>query len=476
MSLNAHLPALLAAAPEGWWQPWDTAIVLAAAVTAMSCTLPGVWLVLRQQSMMGDALSHTALPGVVLAFLLSYAAQSAGWISSETRQALEPFILIAGAVLIGMATALLTELVQKLGRVEGSAALGVVFTSLFALGLLLIRLKADDIHLDADCVLFGQLELAVFETVPLLGIQIPMAVLTNGGLLLVNLVLLLLFYKELRLTAFDPEFATAQGIRSSLVNYLLMGITAATVVMAFESVGSILVVALLIVPTACALLLSDRLSVIIPLSLAIAACSAFVGRVLAKSVPEFLFSRLGFPHVKDAGTSGMVAVACGLFFVAAFLFSPGNGLIGRWRGRLMLTLKMAADDVLATLYRFEEKSRPQHVPPEQVRKETAWIGPLHWKVALWDLQRKGLITTVGGLHLTPSGSEQAAQLVRSHRLWESYMQKHFDLPDDHLHESAHFVEHFLDQDLRSQLDEELDSPQLDPHGKSIPEPPAPGPV
>jgi len=460
-----NVPASLLAVE---WHPWDTWIVITAALAAMSCTLPGVWLVLRQQSMMGDALSHTALPGVVLAFLFGQWLHSSGWITEAGLAAIEPVLLVSGAMLIGILTAVLTESVQKLGRVEGNAALGVVFTSLFALGLLLIRYSADNIHLDPDCVLFGQLELAVWETVPVFGWDIPLAALTNGGLLVLNGILLMLFFKELRIAAFDPELATSLGIGATWTHYLLMGVTAATVVTAFTSVGSILVVAILIVPAACSQIVCDRLPTMIFVSLGIAGASAALGHLMAKTLPAMIFSRLGFPDVLDAGTPGMMAVACGLFFITVLFLSPQNGIIGRFTSRLMLNFKMAKDDVLATLYRFEESQRPLPNTPAAVHREAAWITPLTWKVVLWRLKLTGLISGDETLKLTPTGHHQAALLVRSHRLWESYLHKHFQLEGDSLHESADRVEHFLDRDLQSQLDAELDSPHVDPQGKSIP--------
>lgn len=480
------------------WQPWDTAIVITGAVAAMSCALPGVWLVLRRQSMMGDALSHTVLPGVVIAFLFAHWMRSSEWVSASASEGMQPLLLFAGAVVLGILTAVLTEWIQRLGRVESGAALGVVFTSLFALGLLLIRLKADNVHIDLDCVLFGQLELVVWETVPLFGNHVPLAALTNAGVLGLNLLLLGLFFKELRISTFDPELATALGIDARVVNDLLMAATAVTVVMAFESVGSILVIGLLIVPAATAVLLADRLWSTILLALIVAAVSAGLGHLLAKTLPSLLFARLGFTEVRDAGTAGMIAVACGLLFVAAILFAPRHGVIGKGISRFRFSLQIAADDVLAILYRFEERDLPagesgspaSTAPPPgitmaEVRKLAPWISAWLWRMTLWRLRRRGLlrfgarsdsksetgsVRSPGPLQLTEKGRARAKRLVRSHRLWESYMQKHFTLPEDHLHAPAHYVEHFLDRDLSSQLEAELNSPRTDPHGRTIPGP------
>lgn len=451
------------------WQPWDTWIVVTAAVVAMSCALPGVWLVLRQQSMMGDALSHTALPGVVFAFLGVQWLKTAGWLGPEGEAAWQPVVLAGGAVAVGVLTAMMTEAIQKLGSMDASAALGVVFTVLFALGLLLVRLLADDAHIDPDCVLFGQLELVVWDTVSIGGLEVPQAAVNNSLLLAFNLGLMLLFFKELRVAAFDAELATSLGIPAGIVNYLLMGVTAATVVLAFESVGSILVVAILIIPAACAVLWCERLSSLIAVSLGIAAASAVLGHVLAKTVPGYIFGALGMPDVQDAGTPGMMAVACGLLFLGSFLLSPRHGLAGRWLVRGNLVLRMAAEDLLATLYRFEERDGSGSISESRLREETAWISPWTRRWVSWRLRRRGLVSD-GGRHvqLTEEGRQRAQELIRGHRLWEVYLNRHFELREDHLHESAHRVEHFLDRELRAQLEDELDSPETDPHGTSIP--------
>lgn len=467
---SSSIPNLVLPVLGVWeWELLDTWIVILGAVAAMSCTLPGIWLVLRQQSMMGDALSHTALPGVVIAFLTANWAVSMGWMSPATMAGVEPVLLAIGAIVIGVLTALLTEGIQRMGRVEASAALGVVFTTFFALGLLLLRLKADSVHIDPECVLFGQLVMAVWDTVSIGGVEVPRAVLTNLSLLLINGLLMALFRKELTLAAFDPELATSLGINARLVNYCLMAVTATTMVMAFTTVGSILVVAILIVPAACGLLAAERLPAMVAISLIVAAASALVGHILAKTVPGIIAGSLGLTQVQDASTAGMIAVACGGFFLLFYLFSPRHSPIIRHIENLAMACRMAEDDVLGTLYRMDENDADKTITVNEVRHSTAWIGPIIWMVAQWRMRRRAWIITTGDtMQLTPAGKSRAAEVVRGHRLWESYLYKNFNVADTQLHESADRVEHYLNQDLRTQLEAELDSPSVDPHGKAIP--------
>jgi manganese/zinc/iron transport system permease protein len=443
----------------------DLKIAAAAAVASMSCALPGAWLLLRRQSMMGDALSHTVLPGVVIAFLSMEAARSAGWID-RLGGPVEHIVLLLGAAVIGVLTALITEGVQKLGRVDSGAALGVVFTWFFALGLFLLRLWADSVHIDPDCVLFGQLENAIWDE------GVPSAVKINGTALAINLVLLVLCYKELMLSAFDPALATAQGINAHLMHYGLMAATAMTAVAAFESVGSILVVGLLIIPAATAQLLTTRLRTMLVLSVALAGISGVVGHIVARTLPGLLLPRIGLPEVEDVQTSGMVPVVAALLFVLAWLFSPHQGLLGALVSQARLSIRIAGDDLLGLLYRMEERQLKgaAELAPALVAQRLGLGRSLTW-LSVRNLIRRKLLTFEGDAYrLTGQGRTTARSLVRSHRLWESHLQKHFALPQDHLHAPAHRAEHYIDSNLRSELATELSSPEHDPHGRMIPDP------
>lgn len=460
------------------WQGLDTWIAITGALAAMACALPGTWLLLRRQSLLGDALSHAVLPGIVVAFLgMNWLEQSDRDASKVVGQAAEgtvarsvtgdlarvarrQTVLFVGAAVSGIVAALLTELIQRWGRLERSAALGVVFTSMFALGLLLIRLFANRAHIDADCVLYGNLETTAFDT--LAGTGIPRGAIVNAAMLLMNGLLVLVFFKELRLATFDAELAESQGLRAGWVSLALMTVTAATVVAAFESVGAILVIAMLIVPAATARLLTNRLSVLLVLAPLIAAIGAVLGHVGALTLPSMICSRVGLPGIDDASTAGMMAVTTGVLFLFAVIANPQQGLVRGLIDQLRLQVRIAREDLLGRLYRREELERVTDWRDELPRTWAAWI-------ARRRLLRKGLIQ-IGTLHdeLTDAGRRFAQDIVRSHRLWESYMARHFDLPGEQLHATAERVEHFLDPALQAKLAEELNQPSIDPHGMSIP--------
>ena len=291
------------------WSANDFHIILVGGLCAMACALPGTFLLLRRMSMMGDAISHAVLPGLAVAFLVS-GSRANIW-------------MFLGAAIAGVLTAIFTQWITRFGKVERGAAMGIVFTTLFAIGLVLIRKAADHVDLDASCVLYGALEYTPLNMVILFEDEtsffaVPRAALIIGVTLLFNSWASALVYKEFKLVSFDPGLAETQGFRPQLMHYLLMTMVAVTTVAAFEAVGSIIVIAMLIVPPATAFLLTRNLPVLITVSLVVAVLSAILGQLASNLTPL-----IGLP---DTTSSGMMATAAGLLFLLAWIFGP-EGLI-----------------------------------------------------------------------------------------------------------------------------------------------------
>lgn len=284
------------------WMTLDTWIVVTAALAAMACALPGVFLVLRRMSMMGDAISHAVLPGLAGAFLFTGMRTSG--------------VMFVGAAAVAIAATLLIQAVHRWGNVESGAAMGVVFSALFALGLVMLHhaTHTQRVDLDADCVLYGSLELTVLDTWKVLGFEAPRAAFVLGGALLLNGLFVAVLFKELRLSSFDAGLARALGFRPGLLHVGLMVVVAITTVAAFEAIGSILVIAMLIVPAATALLVVHRLAWVIVVSLGFAVVAAGLGHVAAIAVPP----TLGFV---DTTTAGSMATVAGLGFGVALVGS-----------------------------------------------------------------------------------------------------------------------------------------------------------
>ncbi len=326
---------------------------------------------------------------------------------------------------------------------------------------------ASSVHLDADCVLFGAVETVVFDTWG--NTDIPRAAVLNAVMLAANFLLVLVCFKELKLATFDPSLAESLGIRPRLVNYALMSMTSMTLVAAFESVGSILVVTMLVTPASTALLFSQRLRHVVLLSVGLAGACSVGGHVLATTLPRTLFQWLGFKTVDDTSTAGMAALTCGMAFVAALLLSPQRGIVFQALRNWTLSFRIACEDLLGLLYRSHEVERDVTATDLQLHDHPRLISPLMRWLAIWLLTRRGeIVLTASGYALTPTGRQSAERVVRSHRLWELYMSQHFPLPDDHLHQTAARVEHFLSEDMLQQLEAELDRTDADPHGRAIP--------
>ena len=433
----------------GWYE-LDTWIVVTGALCAAACALPGTLLVLRKMSMMGDAISHTVLPGIAVAFLITHSR--------------DPLPMFIGAMVIGVITALLVQWIRDLGKTDGGTAMGIVFTTLFAIGIILLRQSLDKVHLDADCVLYGIIEDAASDMLKIAGVSLPRPAWINGGMFLTNLLLIGLFYKEFKISAFDPALATTLGINATLMHYLLMVMTAATAVAAFESVGSILVIAMLIVPPATAYLLTERFGIMILLSVALGVVAAMLGHLSAITVPGWF----GF---RDTVTSGMIAFASGIIFLVTWLLAPRHGMISKLLHRAALGVRIVSEDMLGLLYRLEEHSvsSTSTMAPALFR-EALNIGRLRSYLALRSLVRGGKLEQDGARYrLTNTGRDQARHLIRSHRLWESYLNKHLSLPADHLHEPAERLEHVTDPAMRENLAERADHPAQDPQGRPIPD-------
>ena len=275
-------------------------IQLIAIVTAVACALPGVFLVLRRMTLMSDAISHAILPGIVLAFFLTESLSS-------------PLLILAAAG-TGVFTVFFVELLQRTKLVKEDAAIGLTFPALFSIGVILISRFAGNVHLDMDVVLLGELAYAPLNRLKVFGYDLgPVSLYVMGAILVVNLVFILLFYKELKLVTFDASLAAALGFAPTLIHYGLMSLVSVTIVGAFDAVGSILVVALIAGPPATAYLMTDRLSRMLILSAVIGGLNAISGYWLAS-----LF---------DVSIAGAIATMTLVIFGSVFLVVPNRGLI-----------------------------------------------------------------------------------------------------------------------------------------------------
>ena len=320
--------------------PIAVEIQLVAAVVAAACALPGAFLVLRRMALMSDAISHTVLLGIVVAFFVT------GDITS-------PLLLVA-AGLTGVLTVALVEALRRTRLVARDAAIGLVFPALFSVAVILISRYAGNVHLDTDAVLLGELAFSPFRRFAAGGHDLgPRTLWVMGAILLLNLGFVAAFYKELKLSTFDAALAAALGFSPAVLHYAFMTLVSVTAVGAFDAVGSVLVVALMIAPPAAAYLLTDSLPRMLVLSVLLAVVAALAGFWAA--------------WLADASIAGAMAAAAGTVFLLAFLLAPSRGMVAQARRRARQRLEFARLMLAIHLLHHEgdpdaaEESREAHL-------------------------------------------------------------------------------------------------------------------
>ncbi len=275
-------------------------IQLIASLVAIACAIPGTFLILRKMALISDAISHSILPGIVIGFFL-------------TQDLNSPWLIIFAA-LFGVITVVLVEFIQKTELVKEDTAIGLVFPVMFSIGVILIAQNANDIHLDIDAVLLGELAFAPFDRFVVNEYDLgPKSLWIVGSIVGVTLVLLGAFFKELKLSTFDADLSSVLGFSPIIIHYGLMTVASVTTVGAFESVGAILVVALMIAPAAIAYLLTDDLKKMLGLACFFGVLSAITGYWVA--------------NILDASIAGSMATVLGILFLMVYFFAPDKGLL-----------------------------------------------------------------------------------------------------------------------------------------------------
>lgn len=360
-------------------------LTLTAMVTAAACAVPGVFLVLRRQAMAGDAIGHVILPGIVIGFFIAGTLQSP--------------IVVIGAALMGVMAIAAVEWLERTGLIRGDAALGLIYPALFSVGVVLVSKKAGNVHLDTDAVLMGELAVATMRRFEVYEHDIgPWSLIVLAIVLAVNLIFVAAFYKELKITTFDPAHAEAIGIPPGRVHYALMALVALTVVAAFDAAGAVLVVAFLVAPAATAYLLTDRLERLLVIAVVIGVVGAALGTELSVSV--------------DANVAGSIAAVLGGLFAAAFVFAPRHGLAAKaWR-RIHLAREFERGLLVVHLAHHEKT----HAVGDENREDRL-THHLKWPAArvnrvLDASLRLGLVQREGPLiALTDRGRIQARELL-----------------------------------------------------------------
>lgn len=303
-------------------------IQIIAMIVAVASSIPGVILVLRKMAMMSDAITHTILLGIVIVFIL-------------VKDLGSP-LLIIGATFMGLLTVYLVEVLTKTKLLSEDSAIGIIFPFLFSIAIILISRYAGNVHLDIDSVLLGELAFAPFNRLRIFGIDIGAKnIFTMGAILLVNISLIVVFFKEIKIVVFDTELAAALGFSPVLIQYLLMGSVSITTVGAFEAVGSILVIAFMIGPPVSAYLLTDDLKKMFFISSGIGILNALGGYQISA--------------LYDVSIAGSMAIFTGITFLVVFVVAPHRGLLSVMRRRKFQSFDFAQKTLLFHILHHEGK-------------------------------------------------------------------------------------------------------------------------
>ncbi len=360
-------------------------ILLIAIVTASACALPGVFLVLRRMTLMSDAISHAILPGIVLAFFLTHSLSSP--------------LLILAATVTGVLTVVFVELLQKTKLVKEDAAIGLTFPALFSIGVILISRYSSNIHLDLDAVLLGELAYAPLNRLEISRYDLgPTSLYVMSGMLILNLLFILIFYKELKLATFDASLAATLGFAPALIHYGLMTLVSMTTVGAFDAVGSILVVALIAGPPATAYLMTDSLARMLILSVVIGCVNAVTGYWLA--------------YIFDVSIAGTIATMTFLVFGLIFMMVPNRGLIAIARRHIRQKWEFAQTMLVIHLLNHEglpeahEESEIAHL-----HEHLRWEPTFATRVVKYALNNRYVSQETTQLMLTDRGRSVAQQAL-----------------------------------------------------------------
>lgn len=408
-------------------EPWAIRALIASTMVGLTCGALGAFIVLRNMSLIGDALSHAILPGVVVAFVfLGY--NTLGF--------------FFGSVAAGLLSAVIITWIQQNVNTKNDAAIGIVFTAMFSIGVIGISsISRTGVHLDLKDFLFGNV----------LGVSNEDLMMT-GVVMVMVIVSIILLYRYLFASTFQPTIASTMGIPVKLMHYYLMLLLSFSVVAAMQTVGVILVVAMLITPASTALLLTDRLPKVL----------------IAASIIGFLSSVSGLilSILYEMPPGPAIAVTATTFYLLVAFLSPVNGIIAKSVRRKQQQQKIMHEDILKEIFKVSFSSKTDiHTLGEKLSISRGKLNNLLQSLINQKVIHKN---NEGSFVLTEVGRSQANKLIRAHRLWESYLVNEIGMNASQIHNEAERYEHWLTSAEVDEVDKKLGYPALDPHGAPIP--------
>jgi len=395
-------------------------VMIGSIILGAMCGMLGVFGVLRKQGLLGDALAHAALPGIAIAFLIMGERILSG--------------LLFGALLSGLLGAFCIQYLVRTTKIKMDSAMAAVLSVFFGLGIVLLTFIQDLPNASKaglDTFLFGQAAALLKEDVILMSVVFALALL-----------IVVVFWKELKMFTFDSGFAAVIGFKNKLFEILFMTIYVFAILVSLQAVGVVLTAAMFITPAAAALLWTKRLFSAVVLSVVFGALVGFSGAYVS-------IVKTGMP------TGPVIVMAASVIFLFSFMFAARSGIVWKIIERYKYSKKVNLENALAQMYRESEN------------------GILKWDVKkfsfkiLFGLKRANYIKFSNGIFLTEKGLSEGFKVIQKHRLWETYLVKRMNFASDHVHRDAEIMEHLLTDDVVEKLKEVLGDPKTDPHGKSL---------
>ena len=414
--------------------PNIVSVVLGAVLLTSSSAVVGTFTFLKKKALVGDAVAHAVLPGICLAFLVSGNKN--------------PFVLIIGAFITGWISLVLVDLISQKSKLKEDTAIALVLSVFFGVGILLltyIQHQGNAAQTGLQSFLFGKAAALVGQ---------DLIVFSVVALVLLGTVLI--FFKELKLLAFDEAFASSLGLPVRGLNLLLTSLTVLAVVTGIQAVGVVLMAAMLITPAAAARFWTDRIRWMTFLAALFGAISGVVGAYVSYTAPTM-------------PTGPWIVMVISIIALLSFFIAPKRGIIAKWWEQRRLQQSILEENLLKELYRMWE------FDPQLIEFDSELlISKRHFpENGLWSglrrLERRGYLQkTSKGYRSTEEGRAKGKRVVKLHRLWELYLSTYLKIAPDHVHEDAETIEHVITPEIEAQLEHLLDFPKEDPHQSKIP--------
>ncbi len=412
-------------------------VTIGTVVLGATSAMVGTFSFLRKRALVGDAIAHAILPGVCLSFIVSGNKN--------------PIVLILGAFISGWISLIIINAIRNTTKLKNDAAIGIVLSVFFGIGILLltsIQHSGNANQAGLDKFLFGKAASLSKDDI---------FIFSSVGLVLISIVFL--FYKEFKLISFNPDYAKSIGLPVRFLEFLLSTLTVLAVATGIQTVGVVLMAALLITPASGARFWTYQLSHMMAIAVVFGALSGFVGSYISYAAPAM-------------PTGPWIVMCLSLIAILSIWFAPKQGLIAKNRMQFKNKRKMLIENVLKLFYHLGEKENDFHSErsfTELLKTRDLKEGELLKGLKL--LKRDNYIRKKNDNWLiTQSGLDEAMRVIRLHRLWEMYLNQRLKLKPDHVHNDAEAIEHIITPELEKQLEKELDFPELDPHQSKIPYP------